>query len=74
MDCTVNYGLGCDIQHDVTMPVADAFRMIRDHKFVGWAFVNVYYDHRLIYTTQGLAGYTFICDDCPYRTKKGEKK
>ena len=68
MNCTVVYGLGRDIKHEVVMPVAEAFRKIRDHAFVGWAFVNVYNErNRLVYTTQGVAGYRFICDNCPYR-------
>lgn len=74
MNCTVDYGLGCDIRHRVIMPVAEAFRKLKDHEFIGWAFVNIYYQNRLVYTDQGVAGYRWICDDCPYRTKKGEKK
>ena len=74
MNCTVDYGLSRNIRHEVSMPVAEAFRKLRDHEFVGWAFVNIYYNHRLVYTTQGVAGYRWICDDCPYRTTKGEKK
>ena len=74
MDCTVNYGISRNIQHDLVLPVADAFRMLNNHEFVGWAFVNIYVNNRLIYTTQGVAGYRWICDDCPYRTTKGEKK
>lgn len=75
MNCTVVYGLGSDIKHRVVMPVTDAFRKLKNHEFIGWAFVNIYNDQgRRIYTTQGVAGYRYICDDCPYRTKKGEKK
>ena len=66
MNCTVDYGLSRNIRHEVTMPVAEAFRKIRNHAFVGWAFVNIYYQNRLVYTTQGLAGYSFICPKCPY--------
>lgn len=67
MDCTVHYGLGCDIQHRDNMPVAEAFRKIRDHAFAGYAFVNVYYNGRLVYTDEGVAGYVYICENCPYK-------
>jgi len=70
MNCTVVYGLGSDLKRRAVMPVAEAFRKLRDHEFVGWAFVNIYYNNRLVYTTQGVAGYRFICDDCPYRKEK----
>lgn len=70
MNCTVVYGLGSNIKHQVTMPVADAFRKLNNHEFLGWAFVNIYVKDRLVYTTQGVAGYRWICDDCPY--VKGE--
>ena len=69
MDCVVDYGLSRSIRHKVTMPVADAFRKLNDHGFVGWAFVNIYYNHRLIYTDQGMAGVRYICKDCPYHKK-----
>jgi hypothetical protein len=75
MNCLVVYGLSRNIKHEVQMPVAEAFRKIRDHEFTGWAFDNIYnQQNRLVYTTQGLAGYRWICEDCPYRTPKGEKK
>lgn len=70
MNCIVVYGLGSDLKHRDSMPVAEAFRRLRDHWFVGYAFVDVYYNHRLVYTTQGAAGYRYICDDCPYRKEK----
>lgn len=70
MNCTVVYGLGSDLKRRAVMPVAEAFRKLRDHEFIGWAFVNIYYNNRLVYTTQGVAGYRFICDDCPYRKEK----
>jgi len=70
MNCTVVYGLGSDLKRRSVMPVAEAFRKLRDHEFVGWAFVNIYYNNRLVYTTQGVAGYRFICDDCPYHRKE----
>ncbi len=75
MNCTVVYGLSRNIKHEVVMTVTDAFRKLKDHEFVGWAFVNIYNERdRLVYTTQGVAGYRYICDDCPYHVKKGEKK
>ena len=74
MDCTVDYGISRNIRHEVVMPVAEAFRKLRDHEFLGWAFVNIYVNDRLVYTDQGLAGYRWICPDCLYRTTKGEKK
>lgn len=74
MNCTVTYGLSRNIKHEVVLPVAEAFRRLKDHEFAGWTFVNIYYNDRLVYTTQGVAGCRFICKDCPYRTKKGEKK
>ena len=67
MNCTVVYGFGSNLKYRKDMPVAEAFRKLRDHLFVGYAFVNVYYNHRLVYTTQGVAGYRYICDDCPYK-------
>ena len=72
MDCTVDYGLSRNIRHEVVMPVAEAFRKLKDHAFVGWAFVNIYVNHRLVFTTQSLAGYRYICDHCPYHTLKEE--
>lgn len=74
MNCDVVYGISRNIRHEVTLPVAEAFRKLRDNEFIGWAFVNIYLNDRLVYTTQGLAGRCWICDDCPYRTTKGEKK
>ena len=67
MDCTVVYGLGCDLKHRKVMPVSEAFRKLRDHEFLGWAFVDIYYNNRLIYTDQGVAGYRYICPGCPYK-------
>ena len=67
MNCTVVYGLGRNIKHEAEMPVADAFRKLNNHDYIGWAFVNIYYNNRLVFTTQGCAGYRFICDNCPYR-------
>jgi len=67
MNCTVVYGLSRSIKHTETVPVAEAFNRINNHGFVGWAYVNIYYNHKLVYTTQGCAGYRYICDDCPYQ-------
>ena len=67
MNCTVVYGLGRNLQHAVDLPVAEAFRKLRDNEYNGWAFIDIYYNDRLIYTTQGVAGYRYICPDCPYK-------
>ena len=67
MNCTVVYGLGSNIKHRTVMSVAEAFRFIRQPD--GWLFYNIYYNGRLVYTTQGVAGYRYICEDCPYRRK-----
>lgn len=71
MNCTVVYGLSRSIKHRIEMPVEEAFRKLNDHWFVGWAFVNIYYNNRLVYTDQGAAGYRYICDDCPYGKREG---
>lgn len=65
MNCTVTYGISHNIKHTKTMTIADAFRFI-NNGYGGYAYCDVYYNDRLIYTTQGLAGYSFICEDCPY--------
>jgi len=64
MLCTVVYGLGRNHYHRTVMPVKEAFEFISRPE--GWAFCDIYYNDRLVFTTQGLAGYSFICDDCPY--------
>lgn len=69
MDCTVVYGLSRNIKRQRVMPVTEAFRDLSKLK-AGWAFLNIYYQDRLVYTTQGVAGYRFICDDCPYYRKE----
>ena len=74
MNCTVDYGLSRSIRHKAVMPVAEAFRKLKNHEFVGWAFVNIYCNNRLVYTDQGAAGYRYICDSCPYSAEKGGKK
>ena len=68
MNCTVTYGLSRNIKREVVLPVAEAFRRLKDHEFAGWAFVNIYHNDRLVYTTQGVAGYRYICEDCPYKS------
>ena len=65
MNCTVVYGLGNNIRHEKVMPVKDAFKFVT--KPHGWLFYDIYYRNRLVYTTQGAAGYRYICPDCPYR-------
>lgn len=74
MNCTVVYGFGSNMKYRDTIPVTEAFRKLKDHWFAGYAFVDIYYRNRLVYTAQGVAGYRYICDDCPYRTKGGKKK
>jgi len=66
MDCTIVYGLGCNIKHEKTLPAADAFKLAASPDLRGYAFVDIYFRGRLVYTTQGVAGYRYICDDCPY--------
>lgn len=68
MDCTVVYGISRSIRHEETMPVKEAFEFVRQG---GWIFYNIYYNNRLVFTTQGCAGYRWICDDCPYVHRKG---
>ena len=70
MNCTVVYGISRNIKRQVVMPVAEAFRKLKNHEFTGWLFVNVYYKDSLVYTTQSVAGYRFVCDDCPYYRKE----
>ena len=67
MDCTVVYGLGRNIKHRAIMPVTEAFRKLPRLRMT-WLFVDIYYNDRLVYTTQGCAGVRFICDGCPYKT------
>lgn len=74
MNCTVVYGFGSNLKYRAAIPVVDAFRKLKDGWFIGYAFVNIYYRNRLVYTTQGVAGYRYICDDCPYCDKGGKKK
>ena len=69
MNCTVVYGHGSNLKHRATMPVATAFRKLSYFR-TAYLFVDIYYNHRLVYTTQGVAGYLYICDDCPYRKEK----
>lgn len=66
MDCTIEYGFGSNIKREETLPAADAFRLAMSPEMYGYAFINIYYRDRLVYTTQGLAGRRFICEDCPY--------
>ena len=46
------------------MAVAEAFKLIP--QLYGYSFINIYYKDALVYTTMGLAGYAFICGNCPY--------
>ena len=64
MNCTIVYGFSSKIKHTETMTVAEAFKLIP--KLYGYSFIDIYYDDELVYTTQGLAGYSFICPKCPY--------
>ena len=64
MECTIIYGFGCNNKRTETLPVAEAFKLIP--KLYGYRFIDIYYQDRLVYTTQGLAGYAFICPNCPY--------
>ena len=64
MNCTIVYGFSSNIKHEETLPVKEAFELIP--KLYGYAFIDIYYQDRLVYTTQGLAGYAFICENCPY--------
>ena len=63
MNCTVIYGQSRNIQRKRVMPVEVAFRNIKPLKR-GWAFLNIYFEDRLVYTTQG--SFRYECDDCPY--------
>lgn len=66
MNCTVVYGLGSNLRHRKIMPVAEAFRNLPKLR-TEWLFVDIYWNRHLIYTTQGVAGYRYICKNCPYR-------
>lgn len=69
MNCTVVYGFGRNKKHSLSLPVPDAFRKLSNHYFTGYTFVDIYYNHELVYTTQSTSGYRYICNDCPYKTK-----
>ena len=71
MFCQLVYGLGSNLSHLENVPVEEAFRRIPEIRRQGWAFTNIYYNDRLVYTDQGVAGYRYICKDCPY-WKEGE--
>lgn len=64
MEAIIVYGMSANIKHEETVTVAEAFRMAP--KLWGYSFVNIYVDGECVYTTQGLAGYAWICDECPY--------
>lgn len=64
MDCTIEYGFSFNAKHTETMAVAEAFKLIP--QLYGYSFINIYYKDALVYTTMGLAGYAFICGNCPY--------
>ena len=64
MKCTLVYGLGSNMKHtENNLTVEQAFRKIAYLKKNGWLFINIYADHKLVYTTQGC---WTICADCPY--------
>ena len=65
MDCTVVYGMSRTIRHEETMSPGEAFALIP--KLYGYSYIDIYYADQLVYTTQGLAGYAFICPMCPYQ-------
>lgn len=65
MNCTVVYGISSSIKHRKTMTVENAFRMLPELR-TGSLFVDIYYQDRLVYTTQCAAGYRYKCSDCPY--------
>ena len=69
MECTVVYGISANVKRRETMSAAEAFKKL-NHIRKNWLFVDIYYNNRLVYTTQGLAGYAFICEDCPYKNKE----
>lgn len=74
MEATIRYGFSSNILHTETLPVEEAFALIP--KLYGYAFIDIYVGNQVVYTTQGLAGYAWVCDDCPYRTdglKTGKK-
>lgn len=73
MFCTVIYGLGSDLKHLECLPPEEAFRKLPDLR-KQWLFVDIYYNDRLVYTTQGAAGYRYICKDCPYWGRDGQRK
>lgn len=64
MEATIKYGFSRTIKHEETLPVEEAFALIP--KLYGYSFIDIYYGNCLVYTTQGLAGYAFICPKCPY--------
>ena len=64
MDCTIVYGFSYNTKHTETMTAAEAFKLIP--QLYGYSFIDIYYKDRLVYTTQGLAGYCWICPKCPY--------
>lgn len=66
MECIIEYGHGCNFKFKKQLRVAEAFRLLESGKLNGYAFINIYYNDKLVYTTQGLAGRCFICEGCPY--------
>jgi len=63
-ECEIVYGFSYNRKHTETMTAAEAFKLIP--KLYGYSFIDIYYKGKLVYTTQGLAGYAFICPNCPY--------
>lgn len=71
MEAIIRYGFSSNIKHEETLPVEEAFRLIP--KLYGYAFIDIIYDGRMVYTTQGLAGTAWVCDDCPYNKPDGKR-
>lgn len=70
MEAIIVYGMSANITHEETVTVEEAFRMIPE--LYGYTFINIYVDGRCVYTTQGFAGFAWVCDDCPYNTTGGK--
>ena len=63
MKCTIIYGVDCNLRYRKEMEVAEAFKYMKNSS---WMYYDIYFDDRLVFTTQGAAGSWYICDDCPY--------
>ena len=64
MNAKIIYGDGNNRKNTKILPVADAFNFVKNTR--GYLFYDIYFNGKLVYTTQGAAGYRYICDDCPY--------